>query len=409
MTENREEAVRAARDWAHSIQARFAEKVAGQLARDLDTKPGFTGSHREKFEETALVNGVSQSEINGFFEAGPVEKLGEFDEPITRKLLEGLFAELISTIKMLGMPDVADRMMISSLPSGAVSALCCKNSWDPFVHIFVDSDLAVFCGSVAKIVLTCIMSKTTGELLEPDEVLLEFVNPDLQWRVRNLFHSAVFHGSVRASQPFLTEASLAFPSVTLASSMQGFVLAHELGHLVLGHIDSDEDMSAIAVPDLGGTDVLLFSRDAEFAADNFGTLIATTAARVHSERIFDLAGSYVFMKAVHVLDACNAVAGTREGGIDSTHPPAHERAAAIKSILQEKIPIGPAITPVLETIDAVFYKIRGLALAEIARLLAQGIEPRKRQMLRVYEHGERPAILGAFDIQELFGPEAAPS
>ncbi|WP_234689461.1 hypothetical protein [Allorhizobium ampelinum] len=84
MTESQEEAVHAARDWAHSIQARFAEKVAGQLARDLDTKPGFTGSHREKFEETALANGVSQSEINGFFEAGPVEKLGEFDEPITQ-------------------------------------------------------------------------------------------------------------------------------------------------------------------------------------------------------------------------------------------------------------------------------------------------------------------------------------
>lgn len=399
MTENREETVRAARDWAHSIQARFAEQILGEFARETDADPKDKGDHWKKVEEAARANGISPAELRKMRQERVVEKEGEFDEPLARAILEDRFAELDTTIQMMGDPSLSERIIISSLPSGAVSALCCKNSWDPFVHIFVDSDLAVFCNSVSKIVLTCIVSKTRFELLCREEMLLALSNNDVDWWVRNLFHSAVFHGTVRASEPFLTDPSLALRAVTLGSAQQRFVLAHELGHMVLGHIDNDEAMNAIEAPGLANADVLLFSRQAEFDADRYGVLIGTSATKLHHGTIFDFTGSYIFMMAVHVLEMCKAMVGTGDGGIDSTHPPAKERAAAIRSILRDLA--GPEIEPVLDRLDQLFFYIGRIALAETTMLLIKGVKPRERIMLRVYEQGERPAILGAFDIEKL--------
>jgi len=401
MTENMDEALAAARDWAHSIQARFAERVMGELARETDGDPKDRGDHWKKVEESARANGISPEELQNMRQERVLEKKGEFDEPLARAMLEELFAELDKTIQMIGDPSLSDRIIISSLPSGAVSALCCKNSWDPFVHIFVDADLTIFCNSIAKIVLTCTMSKTTFDLLSLEEMLLELLSEEVDWRVRNLFHSAIFHGTVRASEPFLTAPSLSMRATTLGSAQQRFVLAHELGHMVLGHIGNDEAMNAVEAPSLANADLLLFSRQAEFEADRYGVAIGTSATKVQQGTIFDFTGAYVFMKAVHVLEMCKAMVGTGDGGIDSTHPAAKERAAAIRSSLQDLV--GQEIEPILERLDQLFSYIGRIAVTEMSRLLIKGVKPRERIMLRVYEQGERPAILGAFDIEKLRG------
>lgn len=386
---------RAARDWSHSVQARFAEKISGELARVAKSESVLTGSHRDQFASTALEAGFSEEQVETMLTHHASAKVGEFDDPHSRDSIERLLAELFSTIKILKLPDVSQSVVVSSLPSGAVNALCCKNSWDPFIHIFVDADLQVFCSSISKIVLMCLYSVGVGSLLEDKEIDRQVRSPEVQLRIQDLFYSSIFHGSVRASQPFLPPAALLFNHLRLCSSLETFVIAHELAHVLCGHLEDENAASTVVVNDPKDADVLLFSQDAEFEADGTAALLAGATAKSRSgTQLIDFAGPYIFMRAVYILESCKEITGKQDGGLDSTHPPAKIRAGVLREVILRKLPVGPEMPEILQKIDRVFSALEETAVACISRSKNNGHSPRARIMLRIYEQGERPAILG---------------
>jgi hypothetical protein len=384
--------LQAARDWSHSIQARLAEKLSGQIALEADSTDILSGPHRVKVRTLLIEAGLDESEVESALNAPASQKVSELDDPRTRDAIEHTLERVFAVMRFLQMDDVSDKVIVSSLSTGAVNALVAKSSWDPFIHIFVDADLLVFCASMSKILIQC-LNDGAGRLQTSDEMAAAMASPLLQHATKDLFRAATFLGSVRASKPFLIPPHYLTAQYLLSQTMGAFVLGHEIAHVVHGHIGNEDSASEVSVADVPGAGVLMFSQEAEIEADVLGTVLASFTARAQQgHSIVDIVSPYLFMRALRVLEACKSLVGNTAGGLDSTHPPASQRVMYIREVLSTRIPVGKELAAVITLADECFEVLEAMVLEDIHRIKNTGLVPRKREMLRVFD--ERPAILG---------------
>nr|WP_013496758.1 hypothetical protein [Paracoccus aminophilus]ADF47147.1 hypothetical protein [Paracoccus aminophilus JCM 7686] len=319
------------------------------------------------------------------------DKISELDDPRTRDAIERTLNIIFKVMRQMEMPDLSSKVLVSSLASGAVNALVAKGTWDPIVHIFVDADLLVFVASVAKIACQCLVGADGKSIASKAETERALASTDVQAATMDLFRASTVLGSVRASKPFVIPPHLLSSWHMLNQTMGAFVLGHELAHVLLGHIDDEATVTG-SMPEVENADILLFSQEAELHADRDGALLAATSAHAHlGHSLLDIASPYIFMRALRLLEDCEVVFGRKRGELDSSHPPAHLRAAFIRQVLVHKLPCGADLTAVLDRIDEFMGCLASLVLAEMHILKAAGITPVHRVMLHVFE---KPAILG---------------
>ena len=120
----------------------------------------------------------------------------------------------------------------------------------------------------------------------------------------------------------------------LANSMLRFVVAHEISHLALGHLDTAAESVRVNPEHLPETDAIIFSHQAEFEADTPGRKgRPPNGDGKPFAKHPPLHGPYVFMKAIQLLEASHSIFDQDGGGIESTHPPATLRAQNLPSLL----------------------------------------------------------------------------
>lgn len=383
--------LRSARDWAHSVQIRLAEKLSGEMAKDAGSDTFLTGPHRHKVESLLIASGMSKKDALEVLNSPASLKISELDDPRTRDTIDRILGVLFELMQLLEMRDLSDKVLVSSLASGSINALVAKGTWDPIVHIFVDADLLVFVSSIAKIVSQCLADGETASLTSKAETNRTLASAEVRAAIFDLFRATTILGSARASKPFLIPANLLGSWHMLNQTMGAFVLGHELAHVLLGHIDDEEAAATGSIPEVQNADVLLFSHEAEFHADRDGAILAATSAYAHNGSLLDIASPYIFMRALDLLEACETVVGRERGDLASTHPSAHQRSAFIRQVLVDKLPCGCELVMVLERIDEFMDGMAKLVLADMNTLTAAGITPVTREKLRVYD---KPAILG---------------
>jgi hypothetical protein len=145
-------------DWAASIQKRFAEKLSMLVAQDAVGSVDEEDPHYQRVSAAASKLGIHNFAQILEEQSSRLQKVTEFDEPHVRVALEPRLQQVRALAKDVGYS--LDEVIVSSLPSGSVSALCASNSWDTRKYIFVDSELMVFCNSISKVISSCLKPRT---------------------------------------------------------------------------------------------------------------------------------------------------------------------------------------------------------------------------------------------------------
>lgn len=393
-----------ARDWAESVQARFAERYSGLLARETNAAPlHIRDDHLRKMRDAVEgAGGDMMGEFDAMLTRPASAKVGEYDEPRTRELIQQIVDQVSETMALVGLEPGGRKLLVSSVPSGLVNAFCCANTWDDeYHHVFVDSDLLIFCASLAKIVATCFtrgVVKDGAIVFEDRRIVSNAKAPDIARRIEDMFAAMVFLGTVRASEPWISEAGALTLYISLNVAMERFVIAHELSHLMLGHLETASESVGVRDDAFGDTEATIFSHEAEFEADAAGAILATeTAVRLGYSNALTSVAPYIFLKGIEVVDACQSLHECATGGIDSTHPSSKDWLHSIRAVMERhmsrKDPDGN-LPIVLQRIDQLFYWIRQQAVAGIVKRSAFGMTPHERANLRLFERDNPPSILG---------------
>jgi len=383
--------LQSARDWANSVQVRLAEKVSGNIAHSAGPNDILAGPHRHKVKSLLVSGGMSEEDAEEVLNAPASQKVSELDDPRTRDAIESALHLILKVMRLMEMPDLSSRVLVSSLATGAVNALVAKGTWDPIVHIFVDADLLVFVSWVAKIASRCLAGADGKSLASKAEIDSALAAGDVLAATMDLFRASTLWGSVRANKPFVVPSHLLDSWNMLNQTMGVFVLSHELAHVLLGHID-DDGVESVSMPEIGNADVLMFSQEAELHADRDGTLLDAASAHAHEgHSLLHIASPYIFMRALDLLEICKAVFVQESGGLDSTHPPARLRALVVREVLVGKLPCGTHLATVLDRVDEFMMGISDFVMADMNLMKAAGVTPVPRMMLREFE---KPAILG---------------
>jgi hypothetical protein len=389
-----------ARDWAHSVQKRQAETLMAAVAREAGTSE-MDLAYRQRLVDVARAAGVDEAISAKLAERAKLEKVSEFDEPDVRHVSDELVAVLTRTMAEAKMSTGGRELLVSSLASGQVNALCATNSWDDsYYHIFVDADLTVFCNSIAKLVAECLVrdNMATGEVgLDPEQIADNVMADDIQKRAADLFCSTVLRGTPRASEPWPPSPEALGLTVLLSNTLNMFPIAHELGHLHLGHLASEETRHA-PVEGLE-VDAAIYSRDDEFAADAVGATVTNqTTIRLGASNVYTFLSPYIFLKCVEILDACFAVYDGMAGAMSFTHPSAAERATRIREVLfmlARYHNSGKLLPQALRAVDIICQGMELVAVRNLKRLKSEGYQQRERIRLTMTEMGG-PRILGLF-------------
>lgn len=388
-------------DWAHSVQKRQAETLMAKIARSAG-QAEMDPAYRQSLIDVARAAGVEDDLAERFAARDRLEKISEFDEPDVRRVSDEMVAMLTATMDAAGMGHGNRELIVSSLASGQVNALCATNSWaEGFYFIFVDADLTVFCNSVAKLVAECLVrdNMATGDVgLDLECILANVTSDDLQLRAADLFGSAVLRGTPRGSTPWPPSPEAFHLTVLLSNAITMFPIAHELGHLHLGHLESDETQYA-PVDGLTGVDAAIYSHEDEFAADAVGaTIMNQTMIRLEISNAYTFLAPFIFLRAVAILDECFAVFDGKAGAMSFTHPSAADRADRVADILFQHAAYhnsGKILPQALRAIDTICQGMRATALHNLKRLKAEGAVPRERVRLTVTEMNA-PGIIGLF-------------
>lgn len=371
----------ARRDYARSIQERWADAVAAELAKAQGRGGVLAGRHLAALRRRLGQLGIPQSDIEAALAVQ--EQLHALDEPRVRRQVELYVLELCAAARALGISGL-EEVTVSSLPSGEIGAICVADIFDGSSHLLADAELLVFCQGLGKLVATGV-----ADLMRPHAVGLLLPQPppnaELHRRLADLYAAIIFTGRARASKPWMPEPFAMSGAVALAYGMQLFTVAHELGHVAAGHLKGEE----AAAGGLSGPEV----RAQELEADAVGLRLirqAATGSVFHDLRVF---APYVFLKGVELLETGQAVFGTPVAS--GSHPAVSERLRALRyGLMAAVLPLADKlmVAGALDRLDELFADWCRHLLEYLQHVRGEGFAPVGGR--QAWRRMDRPQILG---------------
>ena len=379
-------------DWAHSMQARNAEYLVGKLARQNHGE-AIDPAYRDRLMRAAVEGGTDPAVAAAALDRPVGGKMSEFDEPEVRRSSGDLVEDLTTTMRNATMSTGDRQLLVWSLATGQVNALCAANNWDPiYYHIFVDPDLLVFCNGISKLLAECFARENAvvGDQVDMIGLMANAQSEEIQRRAVDLFASAVLRGTPRASEPWSPSPAAYNYAQQLTMALNFFPLAHELAHLHLEHVEAPATRKR-PVEDHG--DFLVYAQDDEFQADIVGALVTIeTLKRLQVPGLMNALAPYIFLKSIALLESCFEVFDVSAGEMSATHPSSIARArkmrGAIEYIIGRGAPV-PRYANALRAVDRVLDVLLFGCIMNLRRLKAEGRTPRERIRLTVAEYDER--------------------
>ena len=191
-----------------------------------------------------------------------------YEEPNSLAILEGIVRQLEGTTGSTVPQPVKPRF--GTLPTGSLNARTVLVPDSSLRLVVVNSALFPFCYEYLKIGLKTVTFRNDGENLIMDYGDQTFEhdarhNKDLMVRLSKLFEDLGNLRSVRGQErPSAPEVPLL---LRMVNAMEFFFVAHEYGHIALGHLSSQKDVIQLSGLNNQGLTVLRRSWGQEAAAD----------------------------------------------------------------------------------------------------------------------------------------------
>ncbi len=230
--------------------------------------------------------------------------------------------------------------LFGTLPTGQVNAMAVAVPASQYYLVLFEDGLFGFANLASKVVARVFPLKEDEEkdgmigFSAQDEHWRQELqaHPEIPQRFLDLIFAYVVGGNPHAAKPYLLDKTYQTFAGILRDAMEYFVVSHEYGHLVKGHLRGDNHHRSL----LGGaaTEVLSTSWQQEFEADAFGLDIMLA---VMMKQGFDLSlsfwGADFFFGCIDLVE--RAVATLRSGRVEETLSPSHPPTLLRRQFLQQ--------------------------------------------------------------------------
>ena len=328
-----------------------------------------------------------EEQISAFYEKALKDLPTKYESPGTRLILIPLLEQLAKAGEELGLkpwPNPA----IGTLPTGQVNALTLGLPGHEDYVIAFEDGLFTFALLLGKVVAQAFPyqieaaggirfsteSKDISEIIES--------NPSVVQRFIEAVTAYTIYGKPgRAPTYILQDRYQSAVSSMLTSALELFVLGHEFGHILLGHLTSAKRRASVLPSGESDAEEVMYDWAQEYQADYIGAVL-TVRAKQQLEKL-DLAlsfwGTDLFFSGMEVMD--KAVSLLRFG--DETriqlgsHPPHAERRSFLRQALVENVGSEDAKGPIQlgEQVEFLVGELWNAARPVIEGLHADGARP----------------------------------
>jgi hypothetical protein len=358
----------------------------------------------EREEGMRIARAVAEGWLNASGSSAPaeetkellanLEKIGQdpwhtatptrFEDPVPYALLVGLADSVESAAADLSIP-LPPRPLLGTLPTGQVNAMTVLvPGTDEHIVVF-ESELFVFAAKLSKIVAWALPLEG-----DADDEHLRFSfdeakvfknieqNREILQRFGELLLAYVVNGRPgAASHYFLPEAYRSL-ALVIHESMELFVLGHEYGHIIAGHLGKAESRAALLGDD--EVDRVAYSWEQELEADRWGLQLMIPAMQSEGHDVStSFWGADLFFSSVDIVRRAIAVlrTGTEESTSLEYHPPPELRCEFVRQVMTISLPGDEAEDPIGlgKTVEAVVEHLWTLTRPNFQRLWKRGRRP----------------------------------
>ncbi|MCO7513808.1 hypothetical protein NJF44_09110 [Pseudomonas guariconensis] len=325
-------------DWATADYLEFQEAF---IRRYYESQVRHRGTPFEVFREMAL------QELRG----GPDTAISTYQDPAWYSLLVRMTKEIEEVLSGQNM-KLDPAPLFGTLPTGRVNGMALKAPGLDHVIILIEDGLFGFANLAAKAVSRTFPFKgdSEGRLMfsvDPADWQQELAaRPELPEKFLEVLLAYIVGGHPHLATSYLPEPNYDGIASALRDALELFVLGHEYGHLVSGHLNGDETKRAV----IAGEDIdeITTNWNEEFEADVRGLEFMLA---VMGKRGFDLSlsfwGAEFFFGCIEIVERAVSVIRTGEADIplSTTHPPTEMRRQMLHLVLERSVPEESVIGP----------------------------------------------------------------
>lgn len=318
-------------DWMSAEHRSFVEDFA---KRFYESQVRSTGKSFEEFMK------LSASTFG--LEADPT--LSQFQDPAWHSLLRNLTGQLDEVLVQRNL-KMNPHPIFGSLPTGRVNGMAIRVPRSDELIVLIEEGLFGFFNLAAKAVSRAFPFTGTvdGKLQfssAQEDLDRELVSkPEISERYTELILAYVVGGHPHMAKPYLPEPNYDGISALLRESTELFVVGHEYGHFLSGHLSQDATQKAKLGEE--ATDEIMTNWNQEFEADVRGLELMLAAM---GQKGYDLSlsfwGADFFFGCIDTIERAVSIiqTGVVSPQHSTTHPPTLMRRQLLHQVLQNSVP-----------------------------------------------------------------------
>ncbi|WP_080062641.1 hypothetical protein [Ruminiclostridium hungatei] len=271
----------------------------------------------------------------------------DYEDPFCYRIMKDIEQEIFEAAGELGIKIPDKRPVIGTLPTHRVNAGVIPVPDCEELIIAFESQIFNFANLASKVAARALSIKnSTSEQLQ-FSVDIEDIkknleqNPEIAGRFRELIIAYFIDGYTGyAPQYFLDGNYLGIASI-LRHSFELFVMGHEYGHIVCGHLDDSSKRVRNMLGEIEYDEIQFDDWEQEIEADNIGTSLMLHVMRKGG---YDLSLSYMgvdfFFSIMDIVENGFSLMLTGEETIipSDSHPPSVLRREVVRQSIRNSVP-----------------------------------------------------------------------
>ena len=189
--------------------------------------------------------------------------------------------------------------------------------------IIFEDETFTYCHLLSKVITNCLGESYSSMSIDEEPVRKHLdKHPEIEDKFGELLHVSISKNSIVNVKPFpIFNLDMKMLLRIITDSMEKYLMGHELGHVIDGHLEINTEMSAIG----DHSNEINPDWDKEFIADRIGLEIAIEAqskSGTHSN--YHLIGADTLMTFLHLQHVLKAtIKGEKDlvYSLNSSHPP----------------------------------------------------------------------------------------
>lgn len=264
----------------------------------------------------------------------------KFENPYVYHLMVDYMEDIEFSAKKIYKGNLPPRPLIGSLPFGEVNGMVLPVEDSEEILIIIDFELFMFVNLMSKALTMAFPVERTENgfnySFNLDEINKQISeNPMPLLRLKDLIFSYLFKGLASSAQQYTPNYSHALSSSYLTMSAELFIMGHEYGHILEGHLSNLTSKKFISKK----VEVERDNWEFEHKADAWGVILMIDSM-IKKHKI-DL--TLIFWGADYLLSCFDIIYrsisiiqhGTEEYSPSESHPPPNLRKEIIREILIE--------------------------------------------------------------------------